>query len=208
MGWSSQGPHKASHVSGGSDAFTSTDVLEAIVKRLQESGAATLLLGAIADGQALVRSGTSIIGAAAGGAGALSKVVEATQAAGTRTLSASVPGGTLAATGDTLFVLFGGNAGAAASTVELRFGGAGGDVVASIASSADDFFGWALIRRTGAAAQAFYAAVGMDSAVVDFEATVTATGTQTLANALDLYLDASAGAGADAIFIHAFKVPK
>ena len=55
--------HEASHVSGGGDAFLSTDLLEAIVKRLQESGGpTTLLLGAIADGQELVRSGSGIIG--------------------------------------------------------------------------------------------------------------------------------------------------
>ena len=55
--------HKASHVSGGGDAFLSTDLLEAIVKRLQESGGpTTLLIGAIADGQELVRSGSSIVG--------------------------------------------------------------------------------------------------------------------------------------------------
>ena len=55
--------HKASHVSGGGDAFVSTDLIEAIVKRLQESGGpTTLLVGAIADGEELVRSGGSIVG--------------------------------------------------------------------------------------------------------------------------------------------------
>ncbi|HLA37013.1 MAG TPA: hypothetical protein VJZ02_00935, partial [Candidatus Brocadiales bacterium] len=62
--------HKASHISGGSDALASTDIIEAIIKRLQESGGpTTLLMGAVADGQFLKRSGTTIIGSAgAGGA--------------------------------------------------------------------------------------------------------------------------------------------
>ncbi|MBI4227667.1 MAG: hypothetical protein HY600_05315 [Candidatus Omnitrophica bacterium] len=57
------GPHEATHATGGSDAFTATDLLEAIVKRLRESGGTTLLLGAVADGQLLKRSGTSVVGA-------------------------------------------------------------------------------------------------------------------------------------------------
>lgn len=55
--------HKASHVSGGGDSFAAADLLEAIVARLKESGGpTTLLVGAIADGQELVRSGSGIIG--------------------------------------------------------------------------------------------------------------------------------------------------
>lgn len=55
--------HKSSHVSAGGDAFVSTDLLEAIVKRLQESsGPTTLTLGAVADGQYLKRSGTAVVG--------------------------------------------------------------------------------------------------------------------------------------------------
>ncbi len=57
--------HKDDHKSGGSDPFTASDLLEAIVKRLRESGGATLLLGAIADGEFLKRSGTGIIGGVA-----------------------------------------------------------------------------------------------------------------------------------------------
>ena len=61
-------PHKNTHVSGGSDAFASADVLEAIVKRLQTtSGPTTLEMGAVTDGQFLKRSGTSIIGDSGGG---------------------------------------------------------------------------------------------------------------------------------------------
>lgn len=60
--------HRARHISGGGDAFLSTDLLEAIVKRLRESGGATLLMGAVADGEFLKRSGTNVIGASAGGA--------------------------------------------------------------------------------------------------------------------------------------------
>lgn len=56
--------HRARHVSGGADAFLSTDVLEAIVKRLRETGGPTTLsIGAVADGEFLKRSGTSVVGA-------------------------------------------------------------------------------------------------------------------------------------------------
>ncbi len=54
--------HKDEHKSGGADAFTATDLLEALVKRLREGSGADLLLGAIPDGETLKRSGTSIIG--------------------------------------------------------------------------------------------------------------------------------------------------
>lgn len=58
------GAHKDSHKSGGSDAFASTDLLEAVVKRLQTTtGPTTLTVGAVADGEFLKRSGSSIIGA-------------------------------------------------------------------------------------------------------------------------------------------------
>ena len=57
------GPHKDTHKSGGGDAFLSTDLVEAIVKRIQETGGpTTLTLGAIADGQILQRSGASVVG--------------------------------------------------------------------------------------------------------------------------------------------------
>jgi hypothetical protein len=55
--------HKNTHVSSGSDAFTSTDEIEAIVKRVKESSGTVLALGSVADGQFLKRSGTNIIGA-------------------------------------------------------------------------------------------------------------------------------------------------
>jgi hypothetical protein len=62
--------HKDTHKSGGADAFASTDLLEAIVKRLQESsGPSNLLLGSIADGEYLKRSGTDIIGGTPSGGG-------------------------------------------------------------------------------------------------------------------------------------------
>ena len=60
--------HKDSHKSGGGDAFTSSDLLEAYVKRLLESGGQVLLMGAVPDGLFLQRSGTGIVGASAGGA--------------------------------------------------------------------------------------------------------------------------------------------
>lgn len=57
------GPHKDTHKSGGSDAFTAADLLEAVVKRVRESGGAVdLTFGAVADGQYIRRSGTSMIG--------------------------------------------------------------------------------------------------------------------------------------------------
>lgn len=55
--------HKSSHVSGGGDAFLSTDVIEAIVKRLQTTtGPTTMTMGAVSDGQFLKRSGTTVVG--------------------------------------------------------------------------------------------------------------------------------------------------
>ena len=60
--------HEAVHISGGGDPFLSTDLLEAIIKRIQTStGPTTLLVGAIADGEVLTRSGTSIIGGTTSG---------------------------------------------------------------------------------------------------------------------------------------------
>lgn len=57
--------HKDSHKSGGSDAFASTDLLEASVIRIREAGGPTVLtMGAVGSGQFLQRSGTDIIGAA------------------------------------------------------------------------------------------------------------------------------------------------
>lgn len=57
--------HVTSHISGGSDPFTSAQLIEALCKRLRESGGADLALGAIADGEFLKRSGTSCIGGTA-----------------------------------------------------------------------------------------------------------------------------------------------
>ncbi len=54
--------HKNTHKSAGGDAFTSSDLLEAVVKRLQVTGPVTLLLGAVADGKYLKRSGTGLVG--------------------------------------------------------------------------------------------------------------------------------------------------
>lgn len=56
--------HKDRHKSGGSDAFTAADVLEAPVKRIQEQGTPIILtLGTVADGQVLKRSGSQLVGA-------------------------------------------------------------------------------------------------------------------------------------------------
>lgn len=58
--------HKDTHKVGGGDAFTATDILDAIAKRLQTTtGPTTLLVGAVADGEHLKRNGTAIVGEAA-----------------------------------------------------------------------------------------------------------------------------------------------
>jgi hypothetical protein len=54
--------HKDTHKSGGGDALTSSDLLEAVVKRLQVTGPVTLTVGACADGKFLKRSGSTLIG--------------------------------------------------------------------------------------------------------------------------------------------------
>jgi len=57
------GEHASTHISGGSDAFTSSHFLEAVVKRLRTTtGPADLTVGAIADGEYLKRSGASVLG--------------------------------------------------------------------------------------------------------------------------------------------------
>lgn len=67
--------HKADHVSGGGDPFAATDLLEAIIKRLQTTtGPTTLLIGAVADGEYLKRSGTAVIGDTPSGGGGESYV--------------------------------------------------------------------------------------------------------------------------------------
>lgn len=55
--------HKDSHKAGGPDQFVAADLLDAVVRRLRETGGPTdLLVGAIPDGAGLIRSGASIIG--------------------------------------------------------------------------------------------------------------------------------------------------
>lgn len=62
--------HADTHDTNGTDPFTATDLLEAVVKRLQESGGPTdLTLGEVEDGEALVRNGTTLEGAAISFAG-------------------------------------------------------------------------------------------------------------------------------------------
>ena len=59
--------HKDTHKSGGSDALLSTDLLEAISKRLQTTtGPTTLTVADIADNDVLTRSGTDIAGLSVG----------------------------------------------------------------------------------------------------------------------------------------------
>lgn len=63
--------HKASHVSAGGDAFAAGDDLVGNARGLRETGGPTqLAMGAVADGQFLKRSGSSVVGDAGGGGGA------------------------------------------------------------------------------------------------------------------------------------------
>ena len=62
--------HEATHKFGGTDAFLSSDLLDAIVKRLQESsGPTNLLIGAVANGQYLQRVGATVVGSTPAGIG-------------------------------------------------------------------------------------------------------------------------------------------
>lgn len=59
-------PHKDTHKLAGADAFLPTDLLDATCRRLLEtSGPTSLLIGSVADGEFLRRSGTAIIGSSA-----------------------------------------------------------------------------------------------------------------------------------------------
>lgn len=55
--------HKDTHKTGGTDAFQATDIIEAIIKRIRETGGPTTLnIGSIPDDKFLKRSGTNLIG--------------------------------------------------------------------------------------------------------------------------------------------------
>lgn len=56
--------HKDTHISGGTDAFEDTDLLEALVKRIQAAGPIDLTIGTIADLDILTREGTVVKGIA------------------------------------------------------------------------------------------------------------------------------------------------
>ena len=59
----SAGPHASTHASGGTDELTSAMLLEAQVKRVQESaGPTALTVGAIADAEYMARVGSTIVG--------------------------------------------------------------------------------------------------------------------------------------------------
>lgn len=62
LGGKASTSHKDTHKAEASDAFTSSDLLDAVVKRLQVTGPVTLTVGACADGEFLKRSGTAIVG--------------------------------------------------------------------------------------------------------------------------------------------------
>ncbi len=107
--------HKARHISGGADAFATTDLLEAIVKRIKESGGTTLTVGAVADGQVVQRSGTDLIGVAAGAL----KSVQVFTSGGTWNRPAGV-------TRVQVFVVGGGGGGGGAGATNGNKGGGGG----------------------------------------------------------------------------------
>ena len=55
--------HKDDHKSAGADAFTATDLLEAIVKRIRTTtGPTDLVVGAVSDGDLLQRIGSTVVG--------------------------------------------------------------------------------------------------------------------------------------------------
>lgn len=67
--------HKGRHVEGGADPFGSTDLLDAVIRRLRESGGPTdLLVGEVDDGEYLKRSGTGIVGDTGAGIGPISSL--------------------------------------------------------------------------------------------------------------------------------------
>lgn len=56
-------PHKNTHVSGGTDAFVDTDLIDARIRNILESGGPTALaVMGIPDGTFLMRSGTDVVG--------------------------------------------------------------------------------------------------------------------------------------------------
>lgn len=146
--------HASTHISGGTDPFVNSQLLEAIVKRLQESGGpTTLTLGAVADGEALRRSGSTVVGAAVGGAVFGGSVVldHQNQASGT-SLTFSVPGGTLGADEDALLVIGGGTTDpGSAETLRLSYGGS--QVFGHQVDAGRQFFFVFLLVRTGSSSQ-------------------------------------------------------
>lgn len=140
-------PHKSTHVSGGSDAFLTTDLLDAIVQRLREtSGPTTLTMGAVSNGQVLTRSGTSIVGAASGSLGGLSVLNKQYQAIGA-SLSYVVPGGTLGADNDEILIESWGNT-VIGDTIALSIFGT--TVISFVATATTGYWISARVFRTSA----------------------------------------------------------
>lgn len=68
--------HKDQHITGGDDAFLSTDILDAIVSRLRTTtGPTNLPIGAWADGEFLKRSGATAVGSSLQGAAFIDRQV-------------------------------------------------------------------------------------------------------------------------------------
>lgn len=142
------GAHRASHISGGSDAFLSTDALEAAAMRLRETSGPTILaLGAVADGQALVRSASTLIGSSVVG----DMDVLSVQTGVGGTITYTVPANTLAANGDALLIIAGASNATANDAISVKFGGTTLHSCSPGINSGLLFVG--VIVRTGASAQ-------------------------------------------------------
>lgn len=99
--------HEVRHTTGGIDAFLTTDVIEAICKRLREtSGPTTLAMGAISDGQFLKRSGTSIVGSAGSSGGGIAAFFTPVTKTTNYTVSSGDAGSILKTTGAVAQVTF------------------------------------------------------------------------------------------------------
>jgi len=99
--------HEATHIVAGTDEFLSTDLLDAVVRRLRTTtGPADLLAGAIVDGEFLKRVGTTIVSAAVtGNPKAVTVVVHPTLGVGDyQTIAAALADPTLVASGGTVAV--------------------------------------------------------------------------------------------------------
>lgn len=147
--------HATTHISGGGDAFTNAQLLEAIVKRLQESGGpTTLTLGAVADGDVLTRSGASVLGttlaALAASLNVDIKTLSVQDSASAGVLTYTLPANELGADGDSLLILASWIRVTAGATARITFGGT--LLLGGLDSNASAFAA-VLLTRLGASSQ-------------------------------------------------------